>query len=598
INYERVVLAYDASGKLELFSCKISCTTASSWTDRGTVGTTPVPSSSDPIRPFYAAYEQTSGKLVIAYDKAGKATSSLYYKTYYENSLSSESSVVFRGAGTDVINYIRMASKIGSNEITLVMSDGTLVSSAYVSYAFIWNSGTATFGNQQTISASIGATPVLRESIAVAYERSSGASAVFSVNHGASAGTINWYRWNGSTWTSKGNTTPDGAASTPTFVIMQSNPVSSSNKIMICEVDTGGSNSAFCGQEDNGTFGSWASQDTGITGTATRGVDFAWNPSGDTGISIVDFGGSGGASYRTWTASTSTWGALTSISGITGTTPWVQAATNPTDADSINSLWSKMNSLFDIGSIKYTGSGAPSVVSETAMTSDTGVTTFEGQSIAFQLSTATPNVTRALSSTITVSPAANKGTYTAISDSFSTTEYMLGDHNTNLAAMAYRSNTASDVNFPKYREWSPSTSTWGSEVKLPDAGSPVRFAWIEFSPVSAKRVIVTLSDDGFLDSYVCDNLCTHTSAGIADKWTVTNNFAQIWTSDPGGASRPFDMKFEQTSGNLVIVYDKASGNEDLFYRIMSDSATSFGSEGTIDVTGVVGPVVYKFIRMD
>ncbi|MEM2140877.1 hypothetical protein [Nitrososphaera sp.] len=166
----------------------------------------------------------------------------------------------------------------------------------------------------------------------------------------------------------------------------------------------------------------------------------------------------------------------------------------------------------------------------------------------------------------------------------------------NVAAIAYRSATGSGTSFPKYREWDPAGQAWTAEVELPSAGSPVRYAWLEFSPVSTKRVIVTLSDDGFLDSYACSDACTD-----PDSWTVQNNIVDLWTTAPGGVQRPFDIEFERTSGDLMLVYDRVStdSSQDLFYRIMADSSTTFGTESTIDdTTASDTDVVYSFVQMD
>lgn len=91
------------------------------------------------------------------------------------------------------------------------------------------------------------------------------------------------------------------------------------------------------------------------------------------------------------------------------------------------------------------------------------------------------------------------------------------------AIIAYRSNTgscASNVlNCPKIRIWNSTVNgTWGSEVELETAGSPVREAVVKYSNLSSKAVLVTLSDDGNLDAYVCMTGCQSASA-----WTVTNN---------------------------------------------------------------------------
>jgi hypothetical protein len=170
---------------------------------------------------------------------------------------------------------------------------------------------------------------------------------------------------------------------------------------------------------------------------------------------------------------------------------------------------------------------------------------------------------------------------------------------TNSAAIAYRSNTGADgLTSAKYREWNPSTLTWGAAVELPSdpSTSNIRFAWLEFSPISSKRVLVTLQDDGTLDSYVCATSCTTTT-----NWMIQRDFADLWAVAPGGSNRPFDIEFEKTSGNLMIVYDRVSPNsaQDLFYRTMLSGDAYFGTEDTIDdTTSLAADAVYSFVRMD
>ncbi|WP_415283026.1 hypothetical protein [Candidatus Nitrososphaera sp. FF02] len=168
---------------------------------------------------------------------------------------------------------------------------------------------------------------------------------------------------------------------------------------------------------------------------------------------------------------------------------------------------------------------------------------------------------------------------------------------TNVAGMAYASSTGNGLDYPKYREWNPTTKSWGAEVELESAGSPVRTAWIEFSPVSTKRVIVVLSEDGTIDTYACDFACT-----TAGNWVVNHDIVDLWSTAWDIQKRPFDMEYENTSGDLMLVYDKADGGNpdtDLFYRIMPDSATAFGSEQALNDGGSTAPDnIYSFVRLD
>jgi hypothetical protein len=169
---------------------------------------------------------------------------------------------------------------------------------------------------------------------------------------------------------------------------------------------------------------------------------------------------------------------------------------------------------------------------------------------------------------------------------------------TNKAAIAYRSNTGTDgLDAPKYREWNVGTGAWGSELELTTTSeSAVRIAWLEFSPVSSKRVMIALHDDGTLDSFMCEGGCISETS-----WTKQQNMVDIWTAVPAGSDRPFDMAFEDSSGDLILVYDKVSttSGQELFLRVMADSGTTFGPETAINTQTADSGTdrVYPFVRL-
>jgi hypothetical protein len=153
------------------------------------------------------------------------------------------------------------------------------------------------------------------------------------------------------------------------------------------------------------------------------------------------------------------------------------------------------------------------------------------------------------------------------------------------AFIVYRDSTNS-LNTPKLRTWTGETASWGSQVELPDAGSPVRTVRVAYCPIeqrSFERIAVTCSDDGYLDAYVWN--------GTA--WTVTNNIAQVWTTAPTGAQRPYDIAYETASGRALLVYDVviADSSKDLGYRIWN--GTAWSEEYYMDFTGVasVNPTI-------
>ncbi len=161
----------------------------------------------------------------------------------------------------------------------------------------------------------------------------------------------------------------------------------------------------------------------------------------------------------------------------------------------------------------------------------------------------------------------------------------------NNATAVYRSNTGSGLSFPKIMEWnSAGSGSWGSGLELATAGSSVREAIIKYSPVSPKRVIVTQSDDGYLDAYVSFD-------GV--DWEVTNDIGRVWTSAPSTHSRRFDIAFESATGDTVLVYSVVSTNTscDIAYKVLPANASNFSgiSEQCIDDTTETGDVQYSWI---
>jgi len=173
------------------------------------------------------------------------------------------------------------------------------------------------------------------------------------------------------------------------------------------------------------------------------------------------------------------------------------------------------------------------------------------------------------------------------------------------AVMAYRSSTnqsyctaASALNCPKLRFWNSSGSgSWGSEIELPSAGSPVREAVVKYSNVSQKAILVTQSDDGYLDSYVCISNCTD-----AASWVVTNNIGSVWSSAPATHSRRFDVEFETATGRAIVVYGVNDTNttHDLAYKVLPAGPLNFSgiTEQYINDASQSMDVNYSWVSLD
>ncbi len=543
ISSMRVIITYSDNGALNLFTCSSACTTAGSWTRVGgaSFATAALPAS-NPAKPYDIAFEQSSGKLVIVYDKDLTENNDFYYRTFNGVTISGESGFNYIGASADAefIRAFNMASKPGSNEITMILEDVNNQDA----WAFVWNSGTASFGNSKQVSSAMGSTSAATFAIDVAYETSNGASVVFSGNGANSAA---YARWNGASWSAVSTTDPNALANNDVrFVTLKADPVSTSNKIMICQVDD--LSDLTCAQIDGGVLGAWTKHDdngvdNNVDNTSRRVFDFAWNPTGSAGV-LVWGTTSGSIHYRQWSGTV--WSTAFYAVPYANTKAWVVGTTNPM---SRKSAFLVLNGASDIGSLIYDGLELKVIGTQTH-TADTASVLNEALSIDYQRR---PAVRAILESMF-------------VSDS-------VGNRADNPAAMVYRSNTGTNgLHSVKYREWNPTSSTWSSEVELPTTGNDVRDAKILFSPTSTLRAVVSHSADGSLNLFTCSSACT-----TAGSWTRVGGASFADTGSPIGdvPYRPYDIAFEQSSGKLVIVYDKdLTENNDFYYRTFSSGTLS------------------------
>lgn len=157
------------------------------------------------------------------------------------------------------------------------------------------------------------------------------------------------------------------------------------------------------------------------------------------------------------------------------------------------------------------------------------------------------------------------------------------------AFIAYRSNTLSGLNFPKNRTWDGDAAVWGGENEMDTAGSPVRSVRTAICPKGERaleKIVVTLSDDGYLDAYVFDGT----------SWNVTNDIGQVWTSAPTDGRRPYDVIYEQSSGEALLVYGTtvAGGGNDIAYRTWS-FVSGWGSEQYYDDSGHASKITVTYV---
>jgi len=155
------------------------------------------------------------------------------------------------------------------------------------------------------------------------------------------------------------------------------------------------------------------------------------------------------------------------------------------------------------------------------------------------------------------------------------------------AFMGYRSTTGTSSSYPKTRGWDG--SAWdAAETELPTAVSPIRWIRTAYSPLMARyyeRIMVTLSDDGYLDAYVW----------TGSSWSVTDNIGLVGTT--ANAYRTFDIAYEKTNGRAMLVYGISSTDpsRDLAYRIWDGA--SWSAESYINDIGHASDVQYYWVAL-
>ncbi|MGV8085992.1 MAG: hypothetical protein ACP5N1_00020 [Candidatus Woesearchaeota archaeon] len=158
--------------------------------------------------------------------------------------------------------------------------------------------------------------------------------------------------------------------------------------------------------------------------------------------------------------------------------------------------------------------------------------------------------------------------------------------------VAYRNATGATTPFLKLWD-SSGDGSFSSEIILPTSGSNIRQMIIKSSPISSKMVLITSSDDGYLDAYVCLYNCTY-----SDFWTYTSNFVSTSVS----AQKRFDLGFESATGDLIVVYgiNSTDVNEDLAYLVLPAAESNFVDIpiNYIDDTTSGANIVYSWISMD
>ena len=145
------------------------------------------------------------------------------------------------------------------------------------------------------------------------------------------------------------------------------------------------------------------------------------------------------------------------------------------------------------------------------------------------------------------------------------------------AFISYRDSTNS-LDTPKTR--TSEDGSWNSQGELSSSGSPIRLVRSITCPILdrlTEKIVVTLSDDGYLDAYVWDG----------NAWTVTNDVGNPGTGV--NSNRCFDVVYEKTSGRALLVYSTGSTSNEIGFRIWT-AGSGWGSEQLLDLPYTSGKV--------
>jgi len=570
---QRIVVTVSDDGWLDAYVCTPTCTVTNNL---GQVWSTP----SNADYRFDIAYEELSGRALLVYGVLSTDTTHDIAYREYTGSWGPEQYLDNTNNATDLqYSQIELAPKAGSDQVGLMAGTSNGVVTAW-----IW-SGTA-FGSFAEVTAT-GFASTVGNRMAIAWESNSGH--LLAVTATGTLGETIVYREFTTSWSSS-STYPCGTSGKNDYWLsLKPNPVPTTDE-MILLIGQALSAVSTCYWSGSG-WSNFVAHDATSDSWTTRSEDFAWESTGSRGL-LVWGTTSGQITYRTFTAP-NTWGTITNVAMGTTLHYWVTLRTNPfPQPGRPKILGAVLDPNDDLGAITWDGS-AFTVVGANSFTADTGSHTYENFDLQYHPApgsvyyknraggTWRPTViwgTTYTGLSVDVSPQNN---YVTLAGYF--------DNTAEQAAIAYRSNTGSStINSPKTRTWDG--STWSAEAEQASANNPIRVVRMAWSPTDVNtHIVVTESDDGFLDAYVCTPTCV-----------VTNNIGQVWSTAPasGTPQARFDIAYEQVSGKAVLAYHKegGSGTQDLAYKTYSGG--SWSAEQYIDDPGSASThYVYSVVKL-
>jgi len=142
------------------------------------------------------------------------------------------------------------------------------------------------------------------------------------------------------------------------------------------------------------------------------------------------------------------------------------------------------------------------------------------------------------------------------------------------AIMVYDTKTGTAT--PKYRLWDG--SAWGSELSASDvSGTAIRWMQVKYAPTRNEAILVVLTNTGQVQAQVWSG-----SSWSSPTTLVTLNDAN-GSPDGGSLYRGFDVEYEQSSGDAIVV--AADGSADPNYYVWNGTSWSGATNIDIPTTG-------------
>lgn len=346
-----VVITLGGDRYLDAYACTSSCTQPASWTLTTNIGQVENVANT---RRFDFNFEKSTGDMVLVYSVlSSDGSRDLAYKMLPDDQTNfsglSEYYIDDTGhAGDSDYSWVELdRKKTGtSQELALVALDSTHDDVN----AWIWN-GSA-FGNYAEISSDISkaGNPQRREALAVKYTYISGNA--MAIGGYGSSGDFNYRIWNGSVWSSVASFDSDPANGEDIeWASMKADP-SSDYLQAVLQTSASDLDTAFW----NGS--AWFNTtdiSTSLSGSgATRPADFAWNPTGSTGLLVW---GESPGEMKWRTCSPECNGTIMTDTSFSSNTRFVVNSRNPTSDDYVKIIGVRIinSGNGEIGSYSWNG---------------------------------------------------------------------------------------------------------------------------------------------------------------------------------------------------------------------------------------------------